>query len=130
MNEHRGEVDVRLGGASYVLRYDANALVLLEHESGITVTQLATAGETALNGVIGIKFIRAALYAGLKGSNQRLTIERVGEMIDLMQLGYYSQQVAKALALAMGGPGGNADAPGPESASPGAGTGNGSGGPG
>lgn len=131
MNTHRGEVDVKIGNATYTMRFDTNALAMLERESGVTITQLAGMGEDEekAQSILGVSFVRAALYAGIKRDNKRLTIEKVGDKMELDQIGYYTERIVEALSLALGGPSGNVDAPGPEiGRMPGDGTGAESGG--
>jgi len=105
-NRHKGEVPILIGGKQLVLRFDANALVELEDQTGLTLSKLGqlASSEDGIAQAFGIKFIRGALYSGLKASREGLTIDQVGDWMDLSQLSEYTMKIADALNLSLGGP--------------------------
>lgn len=60
---------------SYTLRFTFNAIVELEEVIKKPITSFG-------DGAVGVKDIRAIIYAGLKWENQGLTLDRVGYLLD------------------------------------------------
>jgi hypothetical protein len=78
---------------SYTLKYNFNAIVELEEVIKKPITSF---GE----GLIGVKDIRAIIYAGLKWENQGLTLDRVGYLLDdYIEEGTLEELMAKAVEL-------------------------------
>ena len=65
---------LKIQDKEYLLRYDINALILLEDITGQSITN-------ALNEDMGIKMLRNLLYVGLKRNHKEITIEGVGDLI-------------------------------------------------
>lgn len=103
-NLKRGEVAVTLGrgdeAKEYVLVFDMNALAELEELSGMTVPEVFAriAGE----GMLGIRFIRAAITAGLQKRYRQMSELRVGELMDPARFGEYGKAVSRGMLAAMG----------------------------
>jgi len=82
-----------------MLRYDTNSLVLVEEHLGVGL------GGLVFSGKIGIKMLRAFLWAGLRWEDSKLSPKEAGVLMDL----YYKnggsherlgEAVERALALA------------------------------
>lgn len=98
-NKYRGIVDVDIDGTTMQLRYGINEIVALEDmRGGKSVSDM-------FGRDVGIGVIRDALYVGLRWDKTRkLTVERVGEMMDPARLGHYAERIGEALKLALVGP--------------------------
>jgi hypothetical protein len=77
------------------LRFDTNALILLEDLSGKSITKLDFNN-------IGIKDVRLMLYCGLKHDDKSLTQELTGELMDEVELELIVAKIGEALNLAFG----------------------------
>ena len=101
-NAQRGEATITLGGATFPLRYDMNAIATIETElGGDSVLYTMARGDR----MIGIRFLRAALYAGMlhdKEIAKGLTIEKVGKLITGVNIGEVTSVVSRALAATFG----------------------------
>lgn len=72
-NPHRGEVDITLGGEKRIIRLNNNALA--EAESILGMSMLAPIR-------LGVRELRALLFAGLKDRKPAETLARIGELMD------------------------------------------------
>ncbi len=70
-----GHVDITLDRPRR-LRLDHNALVTVEELIGKPISRIVAGGE------LGFREIRALVFAGLRHDDRRLTLERVGELLD------------------------------------------------
>ena len=61
------------------LRFDYNALCELEGHLGVSIPNL---GNILASGSVGLKEIRAILWAGLLHEDESLTVKKVGEILD------------------------------------------------
>jgi Phage tail tube protein, GTA-gp10 len=81
-NEHRGEVDFKVGSQVYTLRLTVNALCelegLLQMKAPDVIGKLLSSFET---GAIEFHILRAILWAGLS-QYHKMTLEQVGDVID------------------------------------------------
>lgn len=93
-NRERGEVELRAGDKTYVLRYTTNALVQLEDMLGKPVTKMG--------GDISMKEARAMVWAGLLHAHPDLTPEQAGDIMDAAGLSEAARAVGEALRLAFG----------------------------
>jgi|PlaIllAssembly_1097288.scaffolds.fasta_scaffold380188_2 hypothetical protein len=66
---------LKIQDKEYLLRYDINALILLEEITGQSITN-------ALKEDMGIKMLRNLLYVGLKRNHKEITLESVGDLIE------------------------------------------------
>ena len=73
-NIQRGEVDIRIGGRTRVLRFDLNALSAVSHHFGIT--QMTDFVDQVRD--MSPERLRFALWAGLQHADKKLKIETVG----------------------------------------------------
>lgn len=89
-NKHRGEVELKAGDKTYVLRYTTNALVRLEDELGKPATVLGDSFREA----------RALFWAGLLHAHPEITVEQAGEIMDEVGLTEAVQKAGEALRLA------------------------------
>lgn len=78
------------------LRFNLNALVLLEKETGRSMSDLVPDEKTGKNG-FDMEMLRALLYAGLKWEDKELTIELVGDMIDFDNMNEVSEKLGEAM---------------------------------
>lgn len=98
-NKFRGIVEIELDKKRN-LRFSMNALCEIEDLIGKPMSQL--------NDEMSIKDLRSFLWCGLKHEDKDLTMEEVGEMIELTDLGYVAGILRKALEKAMHKNGGKA----------------------
>ena len=78
------------------LRYDFNALALLEDKFGDIDTALHSLTQQP-----SVKAIRALLHAGLVHEDPALTEEQVGSMVTLADMPRVAQAISEAFAEAM-----------------------------
>ena len=75
-----------------VLKFNLNALILAEE---ITGKKLASLGEDA-NG-FDLSFLRGMLFAGLTHEDKELTLEQVGDMIDMENMEDVTTKLGEAM---------------------------------
>lgn len=111
-NPHRGEVPLRIGDRVYTLRCGNNALAELEEAIGVPVPQL---WQRWSDGVVGIRELRAMLWAFARGAHRKLTLEDAGNLLD--EAGTEPVTAALLKALQLGFPSaGNGDGADPRTA--------------
>ena len=93
-NPLRGEVELKAGEKTYVLRYTTNALVELEERTGRSVMDIANRPS--------FKDARALVWAGLIHANPDLTLEQAGEIMDAAGFTEAIQAASQALRKAFG----------------------------
>lgn len=76
------------------IRLTTNALVKVEEVLGKPLSEIGTA--------IGLKEIRALLWAGLLHEDSRLTLDDAGNLIDQADFEYVSSKVGEAINLSLG----------------------------
>ncbi|MFA4885450.1 MAG: hypothetical protein WC601_06720 [Desulfotomaculaceae bacterium] len=87
-NKNRGYVEIELDKVR-TLRYNLNALAELEDKIGVPLS--------ALNNLsMGMKQIRAFLWAGLIHEDPDLDEKTVGELVDVDTMDYISQKIGEA----------------------------------
>lgn len=74
------------------LYFNLNALIELEDELGVPMSELSTVK-------ISIKNIRSFLYVGLKHEDKELTPEMVGAMVDLENLPELQEKLTQAFDM-------------------------------
>ena len=89
-------VAIELGGKTYHLRYTFNALIALEDELGIPISDIGS----ILSDKVKLRPIRALVWAGLIHEDKGLTLEGVGEMLGLSDLAAIAEKVGEAFMLA------------------------------
>lgn len=82
-NKEKGEVSLTCGNTEYTLRFSTNSLCELEDASGMGVMEI---GEKFDSGKFGIKDLRVILWAGLRDYHKELSMENVGEIIDVVTM--------------------------------------------
>lgn len=87
-------VEIEVGGFVRRLRYDFNAIASLEEAIDRPVS--------ALGDNVGVRELRAMLWAGLIHELPKLTIIQAGDMISFEKMGYITEKIQEAFALAMG----------------------------
>jgi len=85
-------VPITLGGKTRHLRYDFNALVALEKELGLPISDI---GNLAA-GSVSLSDLRAFIWASLLHENKDLTPEEVGEWLDFSVVGEIADKVSEA----------------------------------
>lgn len=91
-NKQRGYVEVTLDKKRR-LKFDLNALSELEDALGKPVTQLN-------DGTVGMRELRAMVWAGLLHEDPDLTLRDTGELIDLERIEEITEKVTEALTAA------------------------------
>lgn len=74
------------------LKYNLNALITAEKITGKKLAELG--GE---KGSFDLEFLRAMLYAGLIWEDKELTLEDVGDLIDMENLEYVTDRLGEAM---------------------------------
>jgi hypothetical protein len=78
------------------LRFSINQLVEIEEHLGKNIMELFRSGN------LGLKELRTILWIGLKWEDPRLTIQKAGELMDLVPLNYIAEKIGEALTVAFG----------------------------
>jgi len=89
-------IPVELGGTTKHLRYDFNALVALEDQLGIPISDIGN----MMAGSVKLGDLRSLIWAGLIHEDKSLTPADVGEWLDFGQLNYIADQVRVAFESA------------------------------
>lgn len=78
-NPHKGEVELKAGDATYVLRYSIDAICSLEErmDKGFT----AIAAEMSDPDRMRVTTVREVLLAGLQENHPEVTLKQAGELI-------------------------------------------------
>lgn len=95
-NPHRGQVNVKFGTTTYVLRFDMNAIAELEDNLEVGFAKIFDKDR------VGVKVIRECLFVGLKGQHKNITREWVGKQMSFDQFEYYTTQILKAFEIGTG----------------------------
>lgn len=74
------------------LRFNLNALILVEELTGSKLSELADQKDG-----LSLKFLRALLYAGLKWEDKDLTEEEVGELVDLNNMEEINEKIGESI---------------------------------
>lgn len=74
------------------LKYNLNALITAEKITGKKLAELG--GD---KGGFDLEFLRAMLYAGLIWEDKELTIDDVGDLIDMENLEYVTDKLGEAM---------------------------------
>jgi len=94
-NKHRGYVPIEIGGETYQLRYDFNALAQLDQRLGQSFFKVLSEGN------IGFHVIREALIAGLSNpANGRGAATKAIQNLDVTRFDYYIDKVFEGLEAA------------------------------
>ena len=107
-NKHRGEsisVPLKEGTKTVkkLIRFDTNALAELEGVLGIKSMLAVLESPEKVHEHFGFSMLRAMVWAGLKGAGSAMTLEEVGESMQLTCINDYSKAIAQALTLATRG---------------------------
>lgn len=94
-NKHRGYVPIEIGGETYQLRYDFNALAQLDQRLGQSFFKVLSDGN------IGFHVIREALIAGLSNpANGRGAATRALQHLEVSKVDYYIDKIFEGLEAA------------------------------
>ncbi len=94
-NKHRGYVPIEIGGETYQLRYDFNALAQLDQRLGQSFFKVLGEGN------IGFHVIREALVAGLANpANGRGAATRALQHLEVSKIDYYIDKIFEGLEAA------------------------------
>ncbi|GAB6153737.1 hypothetical protein JCM17380_24870 [Desulfosporosinus burensis] len=74
------------------LKFNLNALITAEQITGKKLSELSQSGEG-----FDLAFLRAMLYAGLKWEDKELTLEDVGDLIDMENLEAVTGKLGEAM---------------------------------
>ena len=89
-------IPIELGGKTRHIRYTFNALVTLEEELGIPISEI---GEI-MSGSVSLKNLRRLVWAGLIHEDKDLTQEEVGEFLSLADIGGIAEKLGNAFEAA------------------------------
>lgn len=78
-NPHKGDVELKAGDATYVLRYSIDAICSLESE--LDKGFPAIAAEMGDPGKMRLSVVRQVLFAGLRENHPDITLKQAGELI-------------------------------------------------
>jgi hypothetical protein len=92
-NNMRGEATIEFGGKTRTLVFTNNSICELEE---ILDCPFHKAHEK------GMRFLRAALHVGLFWQDRKLTLQRVGQLIDPDKVDYYIERLNLAITGAFG----------------------------
>lgn len=95
-NKHRGFVEIELDKPRR-LRFTLNSLAELEDKLGVGIQEI---GEVLSNP--RMKDLLLLLWAGLIHEDEELTVERVGNMIDLSNMDMLSDKLGEAFSASNG----------------------------
>jgi hypothetical protein len=87
---------IELGGKTKHLRYDFNALVAMEDELGIPISEIGD----MMAGSVKLKDLRSLIWAGLIHEDKSLTPSDVGEWLEFEELDYIAEKVRVAFESA------------------------------
>lgn len=94
-NKHRGYVPIEIGGETYQLRYDFNALAQLDQRLGQSFFKVLSEGN------IGFHVIREALVAGLSNpANGRGAATKALQHLEVAKVDYYIDKIFEGLEAA------------------------------
>ena len=99
-------VPIELAGTQHWLRYDLNALSVIEERLNISLVDLKDLP-------ISMRFTRTVLWAGLLHAEPSLTEQTVGSWVDGSNFAAVSEQILRAFALGFGENGKAAGVPNP-----------------
>lgn len=74
------------------LKFNLNALILAEEITGKKLSQLGENKEG-----FDLAFLRGMLYAGLKWEDKELTLEEVGDLIDMENMELVTEKLGDAM---------------------------------
>lgn len=74
------------------LKFNLNALILAEKITGKKLSELGN-NEQAFD----LEFLRAMVFVGLLSEDKDLTIEQVGELIDMENIEYVANKLGEAM---------------------------------
>ncbi len=106
-NEHRGEIDMVLGGKTYVLRPSFQAIAAFERATGLSLIQLTDAarlGSLSMSGAQAV--VTECINAAAKRDLDKVAPERVGELIYEADGGLFIAQKRLAALLSLASTGG------------------------
>lgn len=101
-NQHRGFVEVELDGKTHRLRYDLNALAVIEERLALP----SISSVMDILNQLSMRALRCLLWGGLLHERPELTEQEVGEMD--FDFAHVVDRVSKAVVLAFKTDGGEA----------------------
>lgn len=78
-NPHKGEVELKAGDETYILRYSIDAICALEKRMGKSFPVIAGDMNDPEKFTVGL--VREVLYAGLEENHPELSLKDAGELI-------------------------------------------------
>lgn len=92
-NKQKAIVSITLGGKKRNIRFTLNSLAEIEDSIGVPLSRLSEVE-------LGVKTVRAMLWAGLIHEDETLTEREVGNMVDFENLEEVQTKVSEAFAAA------------------------------
>lgn len=103
-NSRKGEIEIFLGDANRIIKFDYNAICDLEDFFKRPAHKIFDSKD----GTVGMSTIRGSLYVGLQKYHKGVTVEEVGDWLqEVIVEGRYTEvatAVGQAFALALTGP--------------------------
>lgn len=90
-NKHKGEVIINIGGMEKKLKFDMNTLAEVEGILDRPIHQVLNENK------LGIREIRALLYAGIQWDGKPLSLKQIGEMLNFDNMQYFAEKIGEAL---------------------------------
>lgn len=97
-NPLRGEVEMQVGGKTYLLRLSVNQLIAVQKLTGLGLVQLEAALADTANFMI--EPWRAVLWAGLQERHPEIDLEAAGDLIGEAGVALVTVKVGEALQAA------------------------------
>jgi hypothetical protein len=89
-------IPIELGGKTRHIRFTFNALVALEEELGIPISEIGN----ILSGSVSLTNLRRLVWAGLIHEDEELTQKQVGDMLSPDIIFMIAEKLAKAFEAA------------------------------
>lgn len=80
MNKQTGHVTLQADGKDYTLRFGTNAIVALEEEFDMSMSDLGK--KLGDNAWMTVRKIRTIMWCGMRSDNDDIDLETVGDIID------------------------------------------------
>lgn len=78
-NRHRGEVEIKLGGDTYTLKYGWTAVAKIETVTGLTIAEVA---DRLRSGNFHGATLVAVVWAMLQAHHSGITLDAAGDLMD------------------------------------------------
>lgn len=101
-NRLKGEVEIKAGDKTYVLRLSINAIVEIEGLLGLSINEVAASLADPERVKVGT--LRAIVWGGLRQHHPALTLAEAGEIIGEAGIAQIGDVIGQAFNVAFPGP--------------------------